>query len=341
MKRQRIGWRAVLVLATMVVAGGAAGAVAMARTAAAPVNTTAPAISGTAKEGSTLTATNGSWTNSPTAFSYQWRRCATDGTRCGDISGATDKTYTLVAGDVSHTIRVEVTASNSDGKATATSKATDVVDSKNGPTNTVRPAVSGSAQVGEELTVSNGTWNPTPTSFSRQWQRCDADLETCVNLAGATGRTYGVRSADAGHRLRALVTAHTSSGVSTTASSASAVVAGGTTTTVTTSTTVQGNKPPSIRILSLKWVGRRVFSRFRVCDDNPGKITIIERDNKARALAASRRFSVVLSAACGSFAKSWTPASRFRTRGKLVVTMRAVDSSHALSRLTSRSLIRR
>jgi hypothetical protein len=335
-QRQRIGRRLVVLLATAVVACGAAGAVALARSLAAPANTSPPTISGTAKEGSTLTARDGTWSNSPTSFAYQWRRCATDGTACGDISGATKETYTLVTGDVSRTIRVEVTATNADGKGTATSEPTDVVDSKNGPTNSVRPAVSGSAQVGEELAVSNGTWSPMPTSFGRQWQRCDSAAEDCRNISGATGRTYCVRSADVGHRLRELVTARTSEGVATTASSASGVVAGQT--TVTTSTTVQGNRPPSITFLSLKWVGRRVYVRFRVCDDRPGRLTIIERDNKARALAATRRFSVLRVSSCGSFTRNWIPAKRFRTRGRLVVTLRAVDSSHALSRLVSRSI---
>jgi len=339
MRRQRFGWRAIVVLAATVVACGAAGAVALARGLAAPTNTNPPTIGGTAREGNTLTATNGTWTNSPTSFAYQWRRCATDGTACGDISGATKQTYVPVAGDVSHTLRVEVTATNADGKGTATSEPTDVVDSKDGPTNSVKPAVSGSAQVGEELTVSNGTWSPTPTSFSRRWQRCDSAAEDCRNITGATGRTYGVRTADVGHRLRALVTARTASGVSTTASSASAVVSGQT--TVTTSTTVQGNKAPSLRFLSLKWVGRRVYVRFRVCDDTLGKITMTARDNKARTVASTHRFSVVRTLSCQSFARHWTPAKRFRTRGRLVVTLRAADRSHALSRLVSRSVFHR
>jgi hypothetical protein len=36
-----------------------------------PVNTVAPIVSGSTTEGTTLTTTNGSWTNSPTAFAYQ------------------------------------------------------------------------------------------------------------------------------------------------------------------------------------------------------------------------------------------------------------------------------
>ena len=339
MKRQRIGLRGLVVLATMVVACGAAGAVALARSSAAPSNTNPPTVSGTAREGGTLTASNGTWTNAPTSFAYQWRRCASDGTACGDISAATKQTYVPVAGDVSHTLRMEVTATNADGKGTATSDPTDVVDSKDGPTNSVKPAVTGAAQVGEELTVSNGTWSPTPTSFSRLWQRCNSSGEDCRNITGATGRTYGVRSADVGHRLRALVTANTASGRSTTASSPSAVVTGGT--TVTTSTTVQGNRAPSLKFLSLKWVGQRVYIRFKVCDDTVGRVTMTARDNKARALSATHRFSVVRTLSCQSFARHWTPAKRFRTKGRFVVTLRAADSSHALSRLVSRSVFHR
>src|SRR5437867_11404206 len=143
MKRQRIGRRLLVVLATAVVACAAAGAVALARSLAAPANTSPPTISGTAKEGSTLTARNGTWSNSPTSFAYQWRRCATDGTACGDITGATKQTYSPVAGDVGRTLRIEVTASNADGKNSATSDATDVVDSKDGPKNAGRPSGSG------------------------------------------------------------------------------------------------------------------------------------------------------------------------------------------------------
>jgi hypothetical protein len=322
------------------------GVFAAVASAAVPQNTAAPTISGTAKEGSTLTASTGTWTNSPTSFAYQWQRCATDGTGCGDINGATDKTYTPTSGDVSHTLRVVVTATNADGKASTSSEPSPIVDSKNGPNNTVKPTVTGTAVVGEQLRVSNGSWSPTPTSFSRQWQRCNADGNGCLNIAGATGATYGVRSADVGHRLRALVTARASGGTSTAVSNTSGVVTGQTTTvttttTTTTTTTVPGNKAPSIAFLSLRRVGVRVYARFRVCDDRIGRISVIERDNKARALSTRRRFAVTLSQSCGSFSRSWIPAARFRSHGRYVVTLRAVDRSGALSRLVSRSLFNR
>src|SRR5690348_16328895 len=102
--------------------------VAAGASAAVPQNTAPPAISGNARDGQTLTASDGTWSNSPTSFSYQWQRCGSDATGCGDITGATSKTYVAVTGDVGHTLRVVVTGSNADGKASANSAPTDVVD---------------------------------------------------------------------------------------------------------------------------------------------------------------------------------------------------------------------
>ena len=340
--KRRVGLGAAAAVALIAIAG----VFATVASAAVPQNTAAPTISGTAKEGSALTASTGTWTNSPTSFAYQWQRCATDGTSCGDINGATDKTYTPTSGDVSHTVQVVVTATNADGKASASSDASAIVDSKNGPNNTVKPTVTGTAVVGEQLRVSNGSWSPTPTSFSRQWQRCNADGNACLNISGATGATYGVRSADVGHRLRALVAARASGGTATAVSNTSGVVTGQTTTvttttTTTTTTTVPGNRAPSISFLSLRRVGVRVYARFRVCDDRAGRTGVTERDNKARALSAKRRFAVTRALSCGSFSRSWIPAARFRSQGRYVVTLRAVDGSGALSRLVSRSLFNR
>ena len=51
-------------------------AVPLSAFAAAPVNTSAPSVSGSTAEGSVLTASNGSWSNSPTSYSYQWQQCS-------------------------------------------------------------------------------------------------------------------------------------------------------------------------------------------------------------------------------------------------------------------------
>ena len=91
--------------------------------ATAPYPTAPPTLQGTAMEGQTLTATTGTWTGTP-AFAYQWRQCFMDGSGCTDVPGATGSTYVLSAGDVGHSYRVRVTASEGAGSASKSSGAT-------------------------------------------------------------------------------------------------------------------------------------------------------------------------------------------------------------------------
>jgi glucose/arabinose dehydrogenase len=93
-----------------------------------PANTALPTISGPAKEGSVLTASDGSWSGkTPMTFAYQWRRCDKAGGTCADVASATAKTYTVATADVNFTLRVRVTATNSVGSSSATSDKTAVV----------------------------------------------------------------------------------------------------------------------------------------------------------------------------------------------------------------------
>ncbi len=101
----------------------------------APTKTAPPTISGTAQQGQRLTESHGSWSNSPTSYSYQWEDCDSSGGSCSAISGARSQTYTLTAGDVGHTIRVQETASNAGGPSSpATSNATTAVKGLPRPT---------------------------------------------------------------------------------------------------------------------------------------------------------------------------------------------------------------
>src|SRR5207244_11191044 len=92
----------------------------------APANTARPTISGTAQQGQILTAQVGTWSNSPTSYAYQWRRCDSSGANCADIAGATSSSYGVVGADVDSTLAVGVTASNSAGSSTAFSAPTAV-----------------------------------------------------------------------------------------------------------------------------------------------------------------------------------------------------------------------
>jgi hypothetical protein len=294
-------------------------AAAMGSPAAAPVNIDPPTITGTARQGEVLTAQNGTWDNSPTEFRYRWLRCNPGGNNCV-LLASDGKTYRVGQTDVGNTLRVRVTAVNADGSTNARSEQTEVVGSNAAPlTNTARPTITGEARVGQELTATEGTWTGNPTSFAFQWQRCDVDTLTCANVIGATGRTYGVRIADLGFRLRVEVTARTDNRSGTATSSATAIVV---------PTTPITNKRPTIRIISIRFTGARVYARFRVCDDTARNLAILVTESRPGVRSANRRFATrVPPRPCGAYTRNWLPAPRFRGPGRYTITLRARDVS--------------
>ena len=123
-----------------------------------------------------------------------------------DISGATGSTYTLADADEGKAITVQVSFTDDAGNdETLTSAATDAVSAAP-PENsaaTGAPSISGTAQVGETLTVdtsgivdADGLTNAT---FTYQWLADDADIP------GATGSTYTLAEADEGKTVKVRV----------------------------------------------------------------------------------------------------------------------------------------
>jgi hypothetical protein len=286
---------------------------------AAPVNIDPPTITGTARVGEVLTAENGTWENSPTEFRYRWLRCNRGGNNCV-LLASDGRTYRVGQTDVGNTLRVRVTAVNADGSTNARSEQTEVVGSNAAPlTSTSRPTISGEARVGQELAATEGTWTGNPTSFAFQWQRCNIDAITCLDVTGATGRSYGVRLADLGFRLRVQVTARTDGRSGTAASAPTAVVQ---------PTTPVTNARPTLRILKVTFLGARIYVRFRVCDDTPRNLGILVRETRPGVRPSLRRFATrVAPRPCGAYTRSWLPAQRFRGPGRYTITLRARDFS--------------
>jgi hypothetical protein len=220
------GGTLVALAAVLALGGGTASAVPQ----AAPKNTAEPVVSGTPRTGSTLSATRGSWSGSPTGYDYQWVRCGSDGgepdgSDCASVGGATTSKYVLGGSDVGRRMRVRVTATNADGSATAASNATAVVASANAPVNTRRPTISGRAELGQQLRVEPGRWSGSqPITYAYQWLRCDSGGNNCVTQPGFDDDNYTVREGDIGKRLRVRVTATNGSGSSSTLTSATSVV---------------------------------------------------------------------------------------------------------------------
>lgn len=85
-----------------------------------PVNSVAPAITGTEQVGNVLTCSSGTWSNSP-SYTYQWKRSG------AAISGATANTHTLVAADEGETLTCVVTATTDRVSAVAEAAATGTI----------------------------------------------------------------------------------------------------------------------------------------------------------------------------------------------------------------------
>jgi len=237
--------RITLIAALFAVVICVAAAAAAARSASAPVNTSAPTISGQPYVGKTLTSTTGGWQNAPTSYSYQWVRCGQSGNGCAQISGATSKAYTPTSADVNHTLASWVTATNSGGTAgPVSSKPTDTITPALPPTNTALPTVVGKPFVGEKLFADPGKYSGgAVASFSYEWQRCVAATLTCTQISGVTGQTYTIVSADVGHRLRFKVTATNPFGQTTSTAAATAAI---TVPVVTVSTTLAASASTTI-----------------------------------------------------------------------------------------------
>jgi hypothetical protein len=99
--------------------------------AAAPTNSVAPTITGTAQVASTLTAVNGTWAGTPTpTYSYEWRTGATvvaGVATGGTIVGSNTGTYVCATGDIGKTVTVKVTGRNPAGTLTVAAVATAAV----------------------------------------------------------------------------------------------------------------------------------------------------------------------------------------------------------------------
>jgi hypothetical protein len=125
---------------------------------------------------------------------------------------------------VNRSLRFSIAAAAAVGAAAA--GIATAASSADPPANRTLPSIAGVARVGRVLSVRNGGWAGTrPLAFAYQWRRCGSGGGNCVDIAGATAKTYAATSAEVGHRLRALVTAKNADGSSSAVSRPSAVVA--------------------------------------------------------------------------------------------------------------------
>ena len=167
----------------------------------------APTISGIAQVGRKLTALTAPITDDDgldgVTFNYQWVRV--DGASEADITGATSRKYTLTGDDQGKKVKVTVSyTDNADNNDSVTSDASATILPRANSAATGKPAISGPASVGEELTADpssitddNGLDGVT---FNYQWLHADG------TEIGTDSSTYTIAPADKGKKIRVRVT---------------------------------------------------------------------------------------------------------------------------------------
>ena len=162
-----------------------------------------PTIGGTPQVEQTLTADTANIVDQDgltnATYEYQW---IADGT---DIHGATGSSYLLTSNEQGQTIQVQVTfTDDAENEETLTSAATDAVAAKANTAPTGLPTITGTAQVGETLTVGTSAIADEDglddVSYEYQWIAGGTDID------GATGPSYTLTASEQGQTIRVRVT---------------------------------------------------------------------------------------------------------------------------------------
>src|SRR4029077_2813885 len=129
---------------------------------AAPAFAAGPAITGTAQEGQTLTA-SATAADSDNTIAYQWQANGTN------IANATGATYLVQEADEGKTIDVVATITNGDGATLSHTSAATAAVLDAAPAFAAGPAITGTAQEGQTLTAS-ATAADSDNTIAYQWQ---------------------------------------------------------------------------------------------------------------------------------------------------------------------------
>jgi len=145
-----------------------------------------PTVTGSHTVGAALRANTGTWSPTPSKFTYQWVR---NGVRLPRYW----HTYTVTPEDIGKHLTVAVAA--------VRSGATTIRESKPGPAvgrgtfTTQPPVITGTPAVGETVRADVSKWSPQPTTITYQWRRNQSPI------SGASSAAYTLTAADAGTSL--------------------------------------------------------------------------------------------------------------------------------------------
>jgi hypothetical protein len=153
-------------------------------------NVTAPSFGTTARVGTKLTTSSGTWDLTPTSYSYQWLLNGLP------ITGATSSSYTPLVADLGEELAVSVVAKKSGFVSSAPAVTTSVTVAAGAaaaataaPVVTVNGVLVTSVKLGQTIKSTGGTWPAVAGSLSYQWQVAGSPDGPWADLAGQTAAT--------------------------------------------------------------------------------------------------------------------------------------------------------
>lgn len=177
--------------------------------------TARPVVTGTPQVGVRISGSAGTWSPTGATYTYQWYANGVA------VPGATYRTFLPRAAHVGQSLQLAVTATKSGYRATTARSAKTAAVAPGVLTNSAPPAISGTPQVGVQLTATPGTWSPTATN-GYQW------LANGTPIAGATTSVLTPTAAERGRAISVRVTAaRTGYTTATSTSSVTSAVAPG------------------------------------------------------------------------------------------------------------------
>lgn len=170
----------------------------------------------------------------------------------------------------------------------------EVMASVDPPANTVAPSVTGTAQVGETLTTTNGTWDNTPTSYTYLWKHDDDSAAA----ATATNSTYVCAAGDIGFGMKCEVTASNAGGSAMEPSNTTSdVLPAAPTNSVAPSTTpASGTTTDSYVCSSGTWANTPTSWLWETNKDGAGWVTASTSQNPTLTFAAAGSYATRLTA---------------------------------------------
>jgi RHS repeat-associated protein len=139
------------------------------------------------------------------------------------------------------TYQFRATITDNAGNSYTTPSVSSTIANGTALTNTSAPTITGETSVGSALTASTGKWSGGGTiTYAYQWERCSSGGTECAAIESATAASYGLASADAGHKLRVTVKASNGAENKSASSAVTAVISSGATLHDVTAPTVHG-----------------------------------------------------------------------------------------------------